>query len=111
MFKIVLTWKYLDYICTCNSGLKVVGTCVHVAALIYYFSNSSFRELKLPGEHLNYIFENDLYNRPQYIKNKRGRRDFSSSSDSLSTHSQSPQPPVSLEEWNAYPPMGSTNNV
>jgi len=55
---------------------------------------------------LNYIFENDLYNRPQYIKNKRGRRDFSSSSDSLSTHSQSPQPPpqppVSLEEFEMH---------
>jgi hypothetical protein len=43
------------YVCTCRSGLKVIGSCVHIATLIFLLSNKKY-VIKKPGEYLNSIF-------------------------------------------------------
>ena len=64
------------YVCSCSSGLRVIGCCVHVASVICFLSNFKYKQLiKLPGEHLNSIFINskllDLPNKPRYVRLKR----------------------------------------
>ena len=73
------------YVCSCKSGLKVAGACVHVATLIYYLSNAKYSSYYSPAEHLNSIFVNidnqDLPNRPNIIKNQRGKKRIKIESD------------------------------
>ncbi|RNA33737.1 disulfide-isomerase a6, partial [Brachionus plicatilis] len=64
-----------SYICNCMSGKKVVGTCVHVAAVLCYLAHDKFNELKPQAKFLQNIFietdENDLPNVPKRIRNNR----------------------------------------
>ena len=75
------------------SGHTLVGCCVHVATLIYYLSHAKDHAIKMPAEHLNSVFVDfnkmELPNRPKIIKNKRGQREVSSSSESESSESES----------------------
>jgi hypothetical protein len=65
----------IGYACTCKSGRKQVGCCIHSAVLIYYLSNSKYKEIHLPGEHLMSILvdmnRKDLPNQPRYVRHKR----------------------------------------
>ncbi len=77
------------YICSCMSGQRTNGCCVHVATVIYYLSIVVYVDkslLKYPGNYLNKILvninENSAANNPQYIRNERKLRDIASSSES-----------------------------
>ncbi len=65
------------YICSCLSGRKTAGCCVHVTTLILYLSCSKYREIKGPGEHLNSIFidfnKKEQPNISRYVKNVRNK--------------------------------------
>ncbi len=73
-------------------GRKRAGCCSHVATVIYYFSYAKYRDIKLPGEHLNSVFidikNNEAPNEPRYVRAKR-RRVIESESDSSSTEADS----------------------
>ena len=84
-FKIILfliiLFLFLDYYCSCKSGKKQAGCCMHVAAYIHYLSFARFNpNIKLPGEHLNSVLidmeKNQSPKKPIYVKNNR--RIFSS---------------------------------
>jgi hypothetical protein len=76
------------YVCTCRSGLKVIGSCVHIATLIFLLSNKKY-VIKKPGEYLNSIFvdtnEMESPNKPRNVRSKRHNASSSSSSDSISS--------------------------
>lgn len=63
------------YICSCKSGLKMIGCCVHVAMLIYYLSIAQYEELRFPANHLRSIFidldKKEQPNKPRYVRHKR----------------------------------------
>lgn len=73
------------------SGRRVVGCCAHVATVIYYLSYAKYRTVKCPAQHLNSILVNlnssEKANKPRYVKNKRTKKEYSSSSDSESSNS------------------------
>lgn len=90
-FSCILTFnlilKYLAYVCSCKSGLKQAGCCIHVATFIYYLSYARFREyrLRLPAEYLNSVLinmtDNFPPNNPKYVRNKRLNRTHESSNE------------------------------
>lgn len=63
------------YICNCNAGRRVVGSCVHVATIISYLSYIRYSFLRIPAVNNQKIFfdknSNEPPNRPRYVKNKR----------------------------------------
>ncbi len=77
------------YICSCMSGKRTNGCCVHVATVIYYLSNVVHvdqSQLKYPGNYLNKILvdinSNSASNNPPYIRNGRKLKEIISSSES-----------------------------
>ncbi len=77
------------YICSCMSGKRTNGCCVHVATVIYYLSNVVHvdqSQLKYPGSYLNKILvdinSNSAANNPHYVRNGRKLKDIISSSES-----------------------------
>lgn len=46
------------YTCQCKNGLRTIGCCCHVAAVIYYLSNGRYQsEIFKPAEKLNQLFD------------------------------------------------------
>ncbi|CAF1031356.1 unnamed protein product [Brachionus calyciflorus] len=70
----------LGYICNCMSGRKILGTCVHVAAVISYLGFAQFNELKIKGKHLKKVFidmeKSQKPNEPKYIRQKRNKKEI-----------------------------------
>ncbi len=51
------------YICSCMSGQRTNGCCVHVTSVIYFLSYLNHKNqsmLKLPGNHLNNIINHTM---------------------------------------------------
>lgn len=46
----------LFYICECQHGLRTVGCCSHVMAIIWYFGYGQYEVAKDPASHLNDFF-------------------------------------------------------
>ena len=67
------------YICSCKTGQRNLGCCVHVASAIIFFSSivHNYEEFEAPADHftsfLINIDENEQPNRPKFIKGKRKR--------------------------------------
>ncbi len=88
--------KNLGYICSCFSGQRTNGCCVHVASMIYYFSNYLHKTrnqvINHPADYLNSVLvevepnQDDDFepsNNPKYIRNRRRTvRETTSSSES-----------------------------
>ncbi len=77
------------YICSCMSGKRTNGCCVHVATVIYFLSNVVHKDkslIRYPGNHLNNVLvdinSNTIANSPEYLRNRRRIKDIESSSDS-----------------------------
>ena len=76
---------FLDYICSCKSGRKQVGCCIHVASYIFYLSYGRYREkeIRSPGKYLNSVLINmskmQSPNKPNYARNKRYKKEEFSS--------------------------------
>jgi len=53
------------YYCTCNSGARIVGTCAHIASVVWYLGYARYQEniRYLPVTLIQSI--NDAANRPQ----------------------------------------------
>ena len=50
----------ISWACSCFSGLRTVGCCVHIATVIYYYSHGKYlAKLTLPGRFLNNLFQMD----------------------------------------------------
>ena len=65
-----------DYFCTCKSGKKQAGCCMHIAAYIHYLSFARYgQNIKLPGEYLNSVLvdmdKNQSPKKPTIVKNIR----------------------------------------
>jgi hypothetical protein len=77
--------KITGYICSCLSGRKTAGCCVHVTTLILYLSNSKYRNIKGPGEHLNSVFIDFAKKEPpnisRYVKNVRNKIEITDTSE------------------------------
>ena len=66
----------MDYYCTCKSGKKQAGCCMHVADYIHYLSFSRYNNsIKLPAEYLNSVLvdmeKQQSPRKPTYVRNKR----------------------------------------
>lgn len=80
------------YICSCKTGNRMAGCCVHVACVIYYLCYAKYTQLRLPAQNQRLIFidmdKNEKPNKPRYvIRNRKKKAIFrhpekSSSSDS-----------------------------
>ena len=71
-FKIFIDYYY----CTCKSGKKQSGCCMHVASYIDYIIFSWYNNItKLPAEYLNSVLVDMEKQRsprkPTYVRNKR----------------------------------------
>jgi hypothetical protein len=72
----IIYFSVLDYYCTCKSGKKQAGCCMHVAACIHYLSFARYSQImKMPGEYLNSVLV-DMDNKqspkkPNFVKNTR----------------------------------------
>ncbi len=67
---------FTGYVCSCRSGKKQVGCCVHIATVIYYLSYAKFRQcaLRFPSQLLSTILcdmKTDIPNAPRYVRRKR----------------------------------------
>jgi len=76
------------YICSCMSGQRTNGCCVHVTSVIYFLSYLNHKNqsmVKFPGNHLNNILvdinSSRAANNPQYLRNQRRIKDLPSSSE------------------------------
>jgi hypothetical protein len=49
-----------DWYCTCKSGKRTVGTCSHVASVIYYLSNARYNSTKSGKFNIDKVF-------PEYV--------------------------------------------
>ena len=81
-----------NWICSCPSGRKIAGVCVHIATILYYLCYGKYVDLKSPAEYLNLalIDTNKNYpaNKPDFVRNKRGLPAAESSSDESPTESE-----------------------
>ncbi|CAF1032073.1 unnamed protein product, partial [Brachionus calyciflorus] len=63
------------YICTCKSGQKIFGCCVHVATLIFFLRYGRKNIIESPARFLQKLFINfkkmNSPNKPRYLKNSR----------------------------------------
>lgn len=63
------------YICTCKTGKRIVGACVHVATILYYLGYAKTRPLHLPGNYLNSLLVDTIQtkpsNDPQYVRRRK----------------------------------------
>ncbi len=68
---------FLGHACTCKSGRKQVGCCIHSAVLILYLSHAQYHDLFLPGQHLMSVLvdldKKESPNKPRYVRHKRRR--------------------------------------
>jgi hypothetical protein len=75
--KKLLNYKYfIDYYCSCKTGKKQAGCCMHVAAYIHDLSFARYNNsVKLPAEYLNSELVNmEKQQSPKkntYFRNKR----------------------------------------
>lgn len=71
------------------SGNKQIGSCFHVATLIYYLSIEKYEKTRSPAEHLQLIFSKDSkrFYQPKYIKNNRFQKIYKRKINSESSNS------------------------
>lgn len=92
LISILKNFQFKGYICSCKTGNRMAGCCVHVACVIYYLSYAKYTQLQLPAKNQRLIFidmdKNEKPNKPRYVIRNRKKRDIfthpdnSSSSDS-----------------------------
>ncbi len=61
--------------CSCRSGARVLGCCVHAATLIYFLSFARYNTVALIGKHLDSVLVDrtqlDSPKKPRYVRSKR----------------------------------------
>ena len=103
----------IAYICSCLSGRRRVGCCVHVSTLIYFLSWAKYsRIIRFPAEHIiNVLIDFDKKEPPnvaKYVKNSRFFTDFQSS-ESESSGSENSKSDASSEDESSIH-IGSSNS-
>jgi hypothetical protein len=102
LFFLIFIFFIKGYVCSCKSGLKIAGTCVHVASLLYYLSYARHQFLSNGNINLKFLYLNKILvdmdnlepsNNPKLVRSKRTRKLSSSSED---TDAEPPVPPTQI---------------